>query len=197
MNTGKECVKIKVVLLGDTAVGKSSIALRLVTRKFPNEMQSTIGASFFVYTTHKNGKLLKYEIWDTAGQERYKSIIPMYIRNAHVILITHDLSRPQTINSVEKYWLPSIQTYVDMYPDTLVYIVGNKLDKLEKEPYTMIDTKLDINFYNVSAKTGQNIDELFTEISEKMSEKEINDALNNYYSLDNIDSKTSGLCCGE
>jgi len=197
MNNGKEYVKIKVVLLGDTGVGKSSIAQRLVTKKFPNEMQSTIGASFFVHTTHKNGKLLKYEIWDTAGQERYKSIIPIYIRNAHVILITHDLSHPQTINSVENYWLPSIRSYIDMHEDTLVYVIGNKLDKLEKDPYTMIDTNLDINLYNVSAKTGHNIEELFTELSEKMSEKEIDDPLNNYYSLDTIDSKTSGLCCGE
>jgi Ras-related protein Rab-22 len=85
--------EVKVVLLGDTGVGKSSLVLRFVTNNFKPYSESTIGASFMSKMIMVQGKPIKFQIWDTAGQEKYHSLAPMYYRGAAAAIIVYDITR--------------------------------------------------------------------------------------------------------
>ena len=87
-------VSFKLVLLGESSVGKSSIALRFVKDQFEDFRESTIGAAFLTQTVRRDeNTTVKLEIWDTAGQERYKSLAPMYYRNAHCAIVVYDITQ--------------------------------------------------------------------------------------------------------
>jgi len=89
--------EVKVVLLGDTGVGKSSLVLRFVTNNFKPYSESTIGASFMSKMIMVQGKPIKYQIWDTAGQEKYHSLAPMYYRGAAAAIIVYDITRAVSV----------------------------------------------------------------------------------------------------
>ncbi|ORY86072.1 ras family-domain-containing protein [Leucosporidium creatinivorum] len=82
----------KLVLLGESAVGKSSLVLQFVKQQFDDYRESTIGAAFLTQTVPVQQGFIKFEIWDTAGQERYKSLAPMYYRNAHAAVVVYDIT---------------------------------------------------------------------------------------------------------
>lgn len=156
-------IKLKIVLLGDMAVGKSSYILRLNNNKFFNFMDSTIGAAFSTKLMEKDGKRLKIEFWDTAGQERYKSLISMYYKNADAALIFYDINRIDTLNNAIKL----IDALKTRGPINIRYIlIGNKYDMLEKDSINIdtVKSKLEeTNNKNVehiytSAKTDYNIE---------------------------------------
>ncbi len=156
-------IKLKIVLLGDMAVGKSSYILRLNNNKFFNFMDSTIGAAFSTKLMEKDGKRLKIEFWDTAGQERYKSLISMYYKNADAALIFYDINRIDTLNNA----INLIDALKKRGPINIRYIlIGNKYDMLEKDSINIdtVKSKLEeTNNKNVehiytSAKTDYNIE---------------------------------------
>ena len=107
----KRAPSYKVVLLGDTAVGKSSIAVRFVRDQFERHLESTIGAAFLSQTLIVKGKKYKFEIWDTAGQERYHSLAPLYYRGAAVAIVVYDITKPQTFARAE-YWVKELRESV-------------------------------------------------------------------------------------
>ncbi|XP_052282122.1 uncharacterized protein LOC127879382 isoform X2 [Dreissena polymorpha] len=120
---GTSCMyKLKVVLIGDISVGKTSIALRFVSNSFQDGYRATIGATYISKTAVIDDDVICFQIWDTAGQERYKSLVPMYLRGAHIAFIVYDVT--------------------------------------EREPVTLAQER-GLQFATVSAKTGQNIEELF------------------------------------
>ena len=156
-------IKLKIVLLGDMAVGKSSYILRLNNNKFFNFMDSTIGAAFSTKLMEKDGKRLKIEFWDTAGQERYKSLISMYYKNADAALIFYDINRIDTLNNA----INLIDALKKRGPINIRYIlIGNKYDMLEIDSINIdtVKNKLEeTNNENVehiytSAKTDYNIE---------------------------------------
>lgn len=156
-------IKLKIVLLGDMAVGKSSYIIRLNNNKFFNFMDSTIGAAFSTKLMEKDGKRLKIEFWDTAGQERYKSLISMYYKNADAALIFYDINRIDTLNNA----INLIDALKKRGPINIRYIlIGNKYDMLEKDSINIdtVKSKLEeTNNKNVehiytSAKTDYNIE---------------------------------------
>src|SRR3990167_8961529 len=107
MDKSNEIDKIKLVLLGDTDVGKTSISTRILKNTFYNYLESTIGASFHILRYNYNNINLIYHIWDTSGQERYRSLCPMYYRDADVVLICYDIANSISFKSVD-YWIKEL-----------------------------------------------------------------------------------------
>jgi len=87
-------IQVKLVLLGESAVGKSSIVLRFVNNEYQDNKEPTIGAAFLTQRCKLDDRIIKFEIWDTAGQERFHSLAPMYYRNAQAAVIVYDITKP-------------------------------------------------------------------------------------------------------
>lgn len=188
---------IKIVLLGDSGVGKSSIVLRFVTNTFSPYSESTIGASFTTKLMVVNNIPIKYHIWDTAGQERYRSLAPMYYRGVAVAIVVYDITNKKSFISVKK-WIKELKEYG---PDEiLIAIVGNKSDLSQKRKVSIMQVQAyseEINaiYLETSAKDNNNIIELFTNIGNQMSKslasKNIIPKLKNYSNLNN----NKNYCC--
>jgi len=117
---------VKVVLLGQTCVGKSSLVLRFVQDKFFPHTEGTIGAAFLTKTIDPgDGTQVKFEIWDTAGQERYHALAPMYYRGAHAAIIVYDISSRDSLEK-GKQWIDELNEKSS--PDQIVAFIGNKAD---------------------------------------------------------------------
>ncbi|WFD35559.1 GTP-binding protein of the rab/ypt [Malassezia cuniculi] len=164
-------VSFKLVLLGESSVGKSSIALRFVKDQFDDFRESTIGAAFLTKTVPRDEEhQVKFEIWDTAGQERYKSLAPMYYRNAHCALVVYDITQEASLENA-KGWIKELQRHADA--GILVALVGNKTDLEDKrtvstETGAKYAEEEGLLFFETSAKTPQNIDELFNTLAKKL-----------------------------
>lgn len=161
---------IKVVLLGDSGVGKSSLVLRFVTDTFKPYSDSTIGASYMTKLINFENKAYKYMIWDTAGQEKYHSLASMYYRNTQVAIIVYDITQKQTFLTVKK-WIKELQQKGP--PDVLIAIVGNKQDLEDRRKVSYNQAKAyaaEINafFIETSAKKNININELFINIGKSL-----------------------------
>lgn len=115
----------KVVLIGDSGVGKSNILGRFTRNEFNLESKSTIGVEFATRTVTVDGKLVKAQIWDTAGQERYRAITSAYYRGAVGALLMYDISKPETYENVNR-WLNELREYA--VPQIVIMLVGNKCD---------------------------------------------------------------------
>merc|ERR1711985_223339 len=122
---GSKVVQFKLVLLGDSAVGKSSLVLRFVRGQFFEYQESTIGAAFLTQTVALNDTTVKFEIWDTAGQERYHSLAPMYYRGAAAAIIVYDITSTDSFNRA-KNWVRELQRQGN--PELIVALAGNKAD---------------------------------------------------------------------
>jgi small GTP-binding protein len=148
--------KFKLVLLGDTNVGKSSLAIRMSKNKFIDKLEPSIGAAFMQMTRHD----ITLDIWDTAGQERFKSLIPMYYRNADIALVVYDVTNKDSYDTALK-WIVELNIHND---NTIIILVGNKID-LPNKDLCCYDAEFysrynNILYIDVSAKTGTSINEL-------------------------------------
>ena len=156
-------VRIKCVLLGEEATGKTSIVTRYTSGVFNEYSQSTIGAAFNAKPLTKDGFNIKLDIWDTAGQERYRSMTPMYYRNADIAFICIDLSRKNIENSF-RYWYKALQEYNDT-ETRIIYLVGTKSDIKDKwceiEVSNILESFPSIKFLETSSKNNLNINRLF------------------------------------
>ena len=159
----------KIVLLGESSVGKTSIVNRLLRNRFSDPLESTIGASFTTYNLSINNKLMNFEIWDTAGQERYNALAPMYYRKSDIALIVYDLTSPDSLDRARR-WIIELKRMTDI---KLVILVASKYDlvddkcKLIKDGQKMASDH-NIEFMLTSAKTNHNIQQLFNDIGHKM-----------------------------
>ncbi|CAZ81997.1 unnamed protein product [Tuber melanosporum] len=116
---------VKLVLLGEAAVGKSSLVLRFVNDDFQENKEPTIGAAFLTQRCTLPSRTIKFEIWDTAGQERFASLAPMYYRNAQTALVVYDITKPTSLTKA-KHWVSELQRQAS--PGIVIALVGNKLD---------------------------------------------------------------------
>ncbi|CAO0792711.1 unnamed protein product [Mucor circinelloides] len=129
--------QFKLVLLGESAVGKSSLVMRFVKDHFDEYRESTIGAAFLAQTvTLDDNTIVKFEIWDTAGQERYKSLAPMYYRNANCAVVVYDITQASSLEKA-KAWVNELQRQAD--PNIVIALAGNKCDL---EARRAIETKV-------------------------------------------------------
>ena len=103
-------MQVKLVLLGDTGVGKSSIVLRFVANNFKLDEDATIGASYMSKMLHIDDKTIKFNIWDTAGQERYQSLAKMYYRDANAAILVYDITKKQSFEGLKR-WYNELREY--------------------------------------------------------------------------------------
>ena len=130
----KEDFKLKVVLLGDSGVGKTNLISRYVTNKFDEDTKSTIGVEFFCKTYKvNNDKIIKVEIWDTAGQERYKSITSVYYKGSKGAFIVYDITSRKSFDNIDK-WINEIKE--KNANEVKLIIIGNKIDLINERQVT-------------------------------------------------------------
>lgn len=153
----------KLLLIGDSGVGKSCLLLRFAHDTYTESYISTIGVDFKIRTIDLDGKTIKLQIWDTAGQERFRTITSSYYRGAHGIIVVYDCTDQETFNNV-KQWLEEIDRYACDNVNKL--LVGNKCDLHTKKVVDYTTAKeyadqLGIPFLETSAKNAMNVEQAF------------------------------------
>jgi len=153
----------KILLIGDSGVGKTSVILRYTKGIFREEFLNSIGVDFRSKDLNYDGRKIKLQIWDTAGEERYRTITASYYRGAHAIAIVFDLTKMETFEHVKR-WIEDINKYAK--ENVLKFIIGNKSDLVQKRQVNYIDVrnfanKMNITYFEVSAKNAENINEFF------------------------------------
>ncbi|XP_052531692.1 ras-related protein Rab-17 isoform X1 [Tympanuchus pallidicinctus] len=164
----------KMVLLGNTSVGKSSLAYRYVKNDF-KESLPTVGCSFFTQTIQLETATIKLEIWDTAGQEKYHSVCHLYYRGAHAALLVYDLTNKETFNRA-KQWLVELEK--EFLPDEIVIaLVGNKTDLADEREIAAEDGEefarsRSLLFMETSAKSNHQVNDIFMAVARELLRRE-------------------------
>ncbi|TFJ86165.1 hypothetical protein NSK_002373 [Nannochloropsis salina CCMP1776] len=170
-NSNNRVCHFKLVLLGDTAVGKSCLVVRFVRDEFFEYQEPTIGAAFLTQAVVLEDSTVKFEIWDTAGQERYRSLAPMYYRGASAAIVVYDVTNAESFKGA-KSWVKELQRRGD--PSVIIALAGNKadlagtrrkVDLKEAEEYARENGLL---HFETSAKDAQNVKTLFVEIAKRL-----------------------------
>ena len=168
-----QCPEAKIVLLGDSNVGKTSIVGRFCLKKFIGNQPNTICADYLQEKIKtSNGKILKLHIWDTAGSEQYKALMPMYIREADGAIIVYDVSKEKSFESVH-YWINELSKVLSI-DKVILALAGNKSDISKEEKkisYTVAKKFADeysMIFFETSALSGDGVNELFAKLSNKL-----------------------------
>ena len=163
----------KLVLIGDSGVGKTNILSRYLTNQFSASTQPTVGVEFGSKIIKKGEKLIKLQIWDTAGQERYKSITSAYYKGAKGAFVVYDISRKSTFDNVDK-WINELKN--NGSEDVFILLVGNKSDLNDQREISEEEVKKKAEVYNIafcetSALKGNNIEFAFESLIDKITEK--------------------------
>lgn len=168
----------KLVLLGDSSVGKSCLVAQFVRGEFHDFQEPTIGAAFLTATIaldDSSNNTVRLEIWDTAGQERYRSLAPMYYRGAAAAIVVFDLTSPESFTGA-KSWVKELQRRGDA--NVVIALAGNKLDVtdgrvVEKEEAMAFAEENGIIYMETSAKTAHNVKELFVAVARRLPKNDI------------------------
>lgn len=163
--------RIKMVLLGDSGVGKSCLVLRFVRGQFDPSSKVTVGAAFMSHPVAlPDSSTVKFEIWDTAGQERYASLAPLYYRGASAAAVVYDITTKDSFEKA-KYWVKELQKNAS--DNIVIILVGNKSDMESERDVSTEDAKEyaesnSMSFIETSAKTAQNVNEIFESIASQL-----------------------------
>jgi len=165
--------RFKLLLIGDSGVGKSCLLLRYADDTYTESYISTLGVDFRMVTIRLDGKTIKLQIWDTAGQERFRTITSNYYRGANGIVVVYDVTDPESFNSVTR-WLQEIERNVGMGVHKM--LVGNKCDltmkrKVDKAEAQAFADKMEIPYVETSAKNGTNVENVFMELSNRIKKE--------------------------
>jgi small GTP-binding protein len=195
-SVSKKTVNYKLVLLGDAAVGKSSSVERFVKNEFFEFQQPTIGAAFLTQTVTLDDCIVKFEIWDTAGQERYRSLAPMYYRGAAAALVVYDVTVYDSFTGA-KTWIEELQRQGSA--DIVIGLAGNKCDLEKREVKTAEASKYAADngclFVEMSAKTGHNVLEIFTQIAQRLPKTAPSSGGDAITIISGDDAKPKTKCC--
>merc|ERR1711934_937362 len=162
--------RFKLLLIGDSGVGKSCLLLRYADDTYTESYISTLGVDFRMVTLELGGESIKLQIWDTAGQERFRTITSNYYRGANGIVIVFSVTEEESFNSVAR-WLAEIERNVGTSVHKI--LVGNKCDmvskrKVQRETAVEFAHKFGIPYVETSAKEGHNVQEVFNELSDRI-----------------------------
>ncbi|KAK6458878.1 GTP-binding protein [Scheffersomyces xylosifermentans] len=170
---------MKLLLVGDSGVGKSNLLLRFVEDKFTASFITTIGIDFKIRTIENKGKKIKLQVWDTAGQERFRTITTAYYRGAMGIVLIYDVTDSRSFENVEN-WFQTVTQHAN--EDAQIFLVGNKCDdeanrQVSKEQGEELASKLNVPFLESSAKTNINVDSIFYELAGIIQDKHVDDVV--------------------
>jgi len=170
-----EVSQIKVVLIGESGVGKTSIIRQYIDGIFDNNFQSTIGGSFCTKNIHFGKKLIKLEIWDTAGQEKFRSLSKMFYTNSKIVILVFDLMVKTSLEEVKNYWFGKVKETTG--DDVVLAVVGNKVDAyderdknedaVEEGEGRKFANGINALYFETSAKNHIQIEDLFKKVSKK------------------------------
>jgi len=164
---------LKLLLIGDSGVGKTCLLFRFAEDTFNSAFISTIGIDFKIRTIEVDGKKLKLQIWDTAGQERFRTITTAYYRGAAGIMLVYDLTSERSFDHIQN-WMRNIEEHAT--EDVKKMIVANKADLTEKRAISKergqtLAMEHGVSFFETSAKGGQNVYEAFMSISREIKQE--------------------------
>jgi len=189
----------KLLLIGDSGCGKSSILLRYTDSMFSENFMSTIGVDFKIKNIEYDGKNIKLQIWDTAGQERFRTITSSYYRGANGIFLIFDINNSESFSNVMK-WYTEVKRFG---PENInIILVANKADELTEKRVPEADikelaNKLNIQYIITSAKTDMNIQKAFNMMCEsmvKIPQLQKNTSRNQVTSMVPVDKKETKCC---
>ena len=159
----KEIPKFKIIFLGDQGTGKSCILNRFVDDKFDENYQATVGLDFQSKNVKIDNQDIHLLLYDTAGQEKFRSLIPMYTRDANIIMLVYDITRKESFTNIP-IWIKDLTNV--KFEEVIFVLIGNKIDlndkrEVNKEEGEKYSEENNMIFEEVSAKTGENFPELF------------------------------------
>uniref|UniRef100_UPI00358FB5A8 ras-related protein Rab-35-like isoform X2 n=1 Tax=Myxine glutinosa TaxID=7769 RepID=UPI00358FB5A8 len=191
----------KLLIIGDSGVGKSSLLLRFADNTFSGSYITTIGVDFKIRTVEMDGERVKLQIWDTAGQERFRTITSTYYRGTHGVIVVYDVTSAESFVNVKR-WLHEIGQNCD---DVSRVLVGNKNDEPGKKVVESADAQrfaeqMGIALFETSAKENVNVEEMFTWITQQVLETKKRSAIRQKSQTDVVKLKGKGgkkkkSCC--
>lgn len=185
----------KIILLGDSGVGKTSIILRFSDNSFNPDFHSTIGVDFRVSQQNINNKSVKLQLWDTAGQERFRNIVSSYYRVAHAALFIFDITSHESFENI-RMWIGESENF---FKDSVTkFLVGNKSDLEHKRAVTTEKAQsyaeiMGMKYIEVSAKTAEHVNEAFHSITCMLIEK--NTVTAGAETTKRVTTKQESSCC--
>ena len=173
MKTTETELVYKILLLGDSEVGKSCFLMRYSDNIFVENYIATIGLDYKLkYVQLDSGETIKVQLWDTAGQDRYRTIAKNYYKGSHGILLLYDVTKENSFENIRE-WVQDIRE--EVYEKAIIFLIGNKIDKKDERKITTEQGKTlaeeyNLPFFEASAKSGENVEEIFKNLYQKISE---------------------------
>ena len=169
MSSHKYDYLFKILIIGESGVGKTCLLLRFTEDSFTTTFQTTIGIDFKIKIINLENKLIKLQIWDTAGQERFRTITKTYYKGAHGIILTYDVTDQDSFKNIRN-WIKQIEA--NAQGNVKRVLVGNKCDKpdrvvTEEEGKKLADD-YSMSFFETSAKTNKNVTEVFYHLTKEI-----------------------------
>ena len=166
----KDEIGIKVTLIGESSVGKTSIINRYTRDAFTQELESTLGANYSQKKIERHGKKIRLDLWDTAGQEKYRAIGRHFYKDSYIVCLVYDITNKESFERIKTVWYPELKEHGEK--TKILALVGNKIDKYLDEQVNEDDVKKyaeEINAINkrTSAMEGTNIEDLFNSLVDK------------------------------
>jgi small GTP-binding protein len=160
----------KIIIIGDSGVGKSNILGRYLHDEFKEDTKSTVGVEFGSKKMQIENATIKLQIWDTAGQEKYRALAKIFYQNASAAILVYDITTTTSFQAIKEYWADEIKS--NSPEDIVIAVVANKSDEYLRQNVPTEEGKelakqLNAIFANTSAKIGDGIDALFQTIAEK------------------------------
>ena len=204
LKSNHEPISCKVILVGDSGVGKTSIINRYL-KQYSENQKATIGASYANKLEKIDDFEINFDIWDTAGQERFRSVNTIFYKEAYVCIMVYDITKPESFESIKDYWYNTVS---DNASGKIIYgVAGNKIDLYEEEKVDQNKVKeycdsIDALFKATSARQNTCIDDIFKELGKKFIQSDLfkylisqNTDNNKKLDLNKSDKKKKKGCC--